>query len=194
MGITSRTVYDGFGRPIGELRTVPEGTLRVDREYDAAGRLHKVSFPYLEGGERHDTTHTYDTADRLRRRQTDDGSGMSMDYTNAATQVTDAVGAMTRRTLDALGRLEKVEELSVAPPLTTSYTYDVLDDLTKVEQSGQERTFAYDWLKRLVCASNPESRMEGASCLSSPLPGSGLDRYDYDATRTCPHTVTPARW
>jgi RHS repeat-associated protein len=39
----------------------------------------------------------------------------------------------------------------------TSYGYDLLDNLTTVSQGSQTRTFAYDSLKRLTSAANPES-------------------------------------
>jgi YD repeat-containing protein len=39
----------------------------------------------------------------------------------------------------------------------TSYGYDALDNLTGVNQSGLTRSFAYDSLKRLVAARNPEN-------------------------------------
>ena len=47
----------------------------------------------------------------------------------------------------------------------TSYDYDTLNDLTKVTQGNQFRTFNYDSLQRLTSATNPES---------------GLITYDYD--------------
>jgi RHS repeat-associated protein len=40
---------------------------------------------------------------------------------------------------------------------STSYSYDTLDNLTGVTQGSQTRTFAYDSLKRLTSATNPES-------------------------------------
>ena len=40
---------------------------------------------------------------------------------------------------------------------STSYTYDVLNNLTQVSQGSQTRTFAYDSLKRSTSAANPES-------------------------------------
>ncbi|MGA2597106.1 MAG: hypothetical protein ABSH09_08960 [Bryobacteraceae bacterium] len=47
---------------------------------------------------------------------------------------------------------------SVQPTYQTTYTYDALDDLQTVSQSGlSPRTFTYDTLKRLVQAKNPES-------------------------------------
>jgi RHS repeat-associated protein len=44
-----------------------------------------------------------------------------------------------------------------SPNQATSYTYSILDDLTGVTQGSQTRTFAYDSLKRLTSATNPES-------------------------------------
>ena len=42
---------------------------------------------------------------------------------------------------------------------TTTYTYDALDDLTRVSQNsgGKTRTFTYSSLKRLIAANNPEN-------------------------------------
>jgi YD repeat-containing protein len=52
-----------------------------------------------------------------------------------------------------------VSNTPVAPAtsLTTTYTYDALDDLLTVNQSGLTRTFTYDGAKRLTQAINPES-------------------------------------
>src|SRR5229473_2077555 len=55
----------------------------------------------------------------------------------------------------------------------TSYSYDGLDDLTGVNQSGQTRSFVYDSLKRLTSATNPETSATGAQ--------SGTISYSYDA-------------
>ena len=62
----------------------------------------------------------------------------------------------------------------------TSYAYDALDNLTRVTQGSQSRTFGYDSLGRLLCASNPESRVGSAACSAATLPTSGVDRYVYD--------------
>ena len=42
------------------------------------------------------------------------------------------------------------------------------------------RTFGYDSLGRLLCASNPESRVGSAACNTATLPATGVDRYAYD--------------
>ena len=44
-----------------------------------------------------------------------------------------------------------------SPNQGTSYSYSALDNLTRVTQGAQTRTFAYDSLSRLTSASNPES-------------------------------------
>jgi YD repeat-containing protein len=64
---------------------------------------------------------------------------------------------------------------------TTTYAYDEMDNLITVSQGAQQRSFAYDSLGRLICASNPENRAASApSCLTTPLPTAGLLRYEYD--------------
>ena len=44
-----------------------------------------------------------------------------------------------------------------SPNQGTSYTYNALDNLIRVTQGSQTRTFAYDSLSRLASAANPES-------------------------------------
>jgi len=53
----------------------------------------------------------------------------------------------------------------------TTYAYDLLNDLTRVTQNGNNssnarvRTFTYDSLSRLLCAANPEVKI--VTCPSS---------------------------
>jgi YD repeat-containing protein len=51
------------------------------------------------------------------------------------------------------------------PNQPTSYQYDLLGNLTQVNQEGQTRTFTYDYFNRIKTATNPES---------------GLVQYTYD--------------
>ncbi len=81
-------------------------------------------------------------------------------YSSNTTTVTDQVGNARTTTVDGAGRLVGVVEDPGATGhfnYTTSYTYDALDDLSGVNQSGLTRTFTYDSLKRLANAVNPES-------------------------------------
>ena len=92
-----------------------------------------------------------------------DGSVTETRYTGPLTLALDASAQHKTRqsTGDALGRLTQVVEnqttwngqavgVAAEPVLTTTYSYDALDDLLPVAQGTQSRTFIYDSLKRLV--------------------------------------------
>ena len=87
-------------------------------------------------------------------------------YDGEYTTVTDPAGKKRRSRLDGLGRLVRVDEptgspgslgSTGSPNQATSYGYNALDNLTRVTQGTQTRTFAYDSLSRLTSAANPES-------------------------------------
>ena len=72
----------------------------------------------------------------------------------------DQAGHQRQAWSDGLGRQTQVVEdpgsgshLNYIP----NYYYDALDDLSGVNQLGQVRVFAYDSLRRLVGATNPEN-------------------------------------
>jgi len=68
---------------------------------------------------------------------------------------TDPANVTHTNITDALGRLAEVDE--GCPGCVTTYTYDVLGDLTNVFQGPQTRSFTYDFRKLLQSATNPES-------------------------------------
>ena len=99
-------------------------------------------------------------------------------YSANATTLTDQAGRVRRSLVDPLGRLIRVDEPNNAgqlgnmdtPIQPTIYGYDVLGNLTSVQQPGttaeqcggapncsQTRTYAYSSLSRLLTSSNPES-------------------------------------
>src|SRR5262249_19414441 len=78
---------------------------------------------------------------------------------------------------DALGRLKIVVEDYGGANATTTYSYNALDDLVSVNQSGQLRNFTYDTLGRLSVADKPESRTGTITC---PLVGVPGICYTYD--------------
>jgi hypothetical protein len=57
----------------------------------------------------------------------------------------------------AVGRLITVVEDPSGLNVTTTYGYDVLDDLFSVAQGSQARLFVHDSARRLTSAVNPES-------------------------------------
>ncbi len=80
---------------------------------------------------------------------------------------TDEAGATKWSYADSLGRLLQVEEDPAGKQYITSYTYDVLNDLTSVAQSGQTRTFAYTSLGRLASTAQPETGCSSTPCLTT---------------------------
>ncbi|HWB85160.1 MAG TPA: RHS repeat-associated core domain-containing protein [Bryobacteraceae bacterium] len=75
---------------------------------------------------------------------------------------------------------------------TTAYSYNALDELISVNQSGQMRNFVYDTMGRLTLADNPESRTGAITCPSAGLPGVcyGYDQAGNLKTRTDTRGVT----
>jgi len=80
-------------------------------------------------------------------------------YAAEVTTVTDQNSVTRQLTSDRLGRLKQVQEAGSA---TTLYEYDLLDNLTKVTQTGDHgpviRNFEYTSLGRLATADNPETQ------------------------------------
>jgi YD repeat-containing protein len=104
---------------------------------------------------------------------------------------TDENGNHWQRSSDACGRLTKVMEPSGAsqsPSMETDYGYDALNNLLSVTQYGgafgsagyRSRTFNYDSLSRLLCASNPENSSAACSATNSGYVA-GTIGYSYDA-------------
>lgn len=88
---------------------------------------------------------------------TPDNAAVTTVYSGNQITVTDQAGKSRKSVTDALGRLEEAYEDPFVLNYLTSYSYDVLDNLTGVVQGVQTRTFVYDSLKRLKSATNPES-------------------------------------
>jgi len=70
----------------------------------------------------------------------------------------DEHGRQRRFTKDGFGRLAKVEELSWTGTVyaTSTYSYDVRDHLTQINQAGQLRNLTYDSHGRLLTRATPE--------------------------------------
>lgn len=91
---------------------------------------------------------------------------------------------------------------SINSPLVTLYAYDLLNNLTRVDQKGNQpsdstkwrtRSFTYNSLSQLVCAANPEIAPVGNNCPTSSTGTfpAGAVTYAYDndgnlTTKTSP--------
>jgi RHS repeat-associated protein len=177
--VKSEVKLDGLGRAIKTIQFEDAGQIEIETRYDGLGRVEQVSNPRRVGEQLLWTVTDYDGLGRVTSVKRPDNAEVTTAYVGNQSTVTDEAQKVRRSFTDALGRLTSVEEDPFGLNYSTIYTYDALDNLTSVSQSGQSRTFAYDLLSRLICASNPESRVGAASCLT--LPSSGLDRFSYDA-------------
>ena len=199
--LTSKTIYDGLGRPI---KTVARDGSVIETAYDPLNRVCAVSNPALAtnapgslsctiGSNRATAAtdgYTYFTYDALGRKtvQTQqDSSTQKWQYNNNVVDFYDEDNSHWQWTSDSLGRLTKVLENDPAGSgvltLETDYTYDPLNDLLTVTQKGASadtprvRTFSYDGMSRLTYACNPESIASGVCSASGPW--SAI--YSYDA-------------
>lgn len=195
--------FDGLGRPKRTFTYENQDTnnpyLTVDTQYDALGRVWSVSNPYRSAGctstvnpSGRWTQTTFDALSRPGQiKTTADNAVVTTSYSGNTVTVTDQAGKKRRSVTDALGRLTRVDEpdsngnlgLTSAPAQPTSYTYDVLGNLRRVDQGYQQRFFMYDSLSRLIRAKNPEqSAGSVASNITDPITGNAQwsMAYGYD--------------
>jgi len=158
--VISKAIYDALGRA-SETREYEGGTnyIAVQTQYDAFGRAYRVSNPFRPWQSESAvwTTSVFDALGRVTSVTTPDSAAVTTSYASNTVTVTDQAGKARKSVADALGRLTTVYEDPSGLNYQTSYSYDVLDDLTTVSQGAQTRTFVYDSLKRLTSATNPES-------------------------------------
>jgi YD repeat-containing protein len=81
------------------------------------------------------------------------------------TTVRDENGRRRKFTMDVVGRLKQVDELNWNQSVysTTTYSYNVRNQLTQINQAGQIRSFVYDGHGRLQTRTTPE---QGATSYS----------------------------
>jgi RHS repeat-associated protein len=194
----SHTVTTTLGS-FGDIASIVDNSSdsEIDETYDTAGRLSTVSNAYTVGSTAPVTTFAYDGFGRmLAQLQADGTSELLWTYTGTTVDTYDEVKVHKQLQKDALGRLLKVFELgTAAAPLNyeTDYSYDVLNNLLQVDEWGgpnstsgeRQRTFTYDSLSQLVCASNPENSSNSCPKVEPATGTSGLPantvRYTYDA-------------
>jgi RHS repeat-associated protein len=181
--LKSEIVNDNLGRTTEKRQyETASSYIAVRQTYDVLGRSSQTSNPFRAGETILWTTTAYDDLSRVISVTTPDNAVMKTAYGGNRILVADQnqTDQLRRKRIsqtDALGRLKDAWEVTSADgatePVTfpgwpdvaagyhTSYEYDTLDDLTTVHQGAQTRTFAYDSLKRLTSAMNPESNTVG---------------------------------
>jgi RHS repeat-associated protein len=178
--------YDGIGRAIKTQRVDSNGDVFVETQYDNMSRPKKVTNPYRSTEPVYWTESFYDDLGRVTKIKTADNAEVHSTYSLAtagthvgtAVTVTDQAERARRSITNGLGHLSRVDEPNNAeqlgsidaPNQPTFYAYDILSNLTQVQQNGvnseqcggttscsQTRTFVYDSLSRLLSATNLES-------------------------------------
>ena len=191
---------DGLGRTIKErVLSDPDGVVMTDTTYDGMGRVQSVSNPYRTTSDPTYgiTSYLYDALNRkLDQCQPDNSSSpsttcvpqnsyQSWSYSGNVVTFRNEDANQWLETTDALGRLTWVVEPGA---LVTNYAYDALNDLQTVNQVGnagigdtpRARSFSYDSLSRLLCASNPENSTSSCPSAAPSSYVAGSVGYTYD--------------
>jgi len=151
----------------------------VDTQYDAFGRAYKTSNPYTSSPS-YWTQAAFDVLGRLTTTTLPDNSASSATFTDNTYTLTDPAGIQRKYVMDGLGRLTSAYEPDPSSgntlTLQTSYTYNLLGELTGVTQGSQARAYVYDALGRLLSSTTPEG---GRLCFGSVTSGTcNTDGYD----------------
>ncbi|HJQ68548.1 MAG TPA: RHS repeat-associated core domain-containing protein [Blastocatellia bacterium] len=156
--ITTTKTYDGWGRVIQE---VDANNGQVNISFDAMGFVSSRTNPFTAGGQPGPVkSYTYDALGRTTEVTLPDGQKVANAYNGNMVTMTDQVNRKVKRQTDGLGRLVTVNEQDVTGALaqSTNYSYDLLNNLTQVDQGGQLRKFKYDALSRLLFERIPEQQ------------------------------------
>jgi RHS repeat-associated protein len=162
--VINKLLYDQMGRTI-ETRQYEGGGnyISTKTQYDVLGRAYKNSNPFrpLQSESELWTTTAFDALGRVVSVTTPDSAVATSSYAGNSVTGTDQAGKARKSVFDALGRLISVYEDPGGVNYETTYTYDVLNNLTGVAQGVQTRTFVYDSLSRITSATNPENGTVG---------------------------------
>jgi len=176
--VVSYARYDTLGR-ITREEACEDGSdacstsSKTDTTYDALGRKLTVSNPYRTTSDSTYgvTTFEYDALSRPTKTIPPDGSTSSNNittlYSGNAVTLTDQAGKKRKSVADAMGRLTQVFEPDAGGNFIyeTDHQYDVLGNLTRTDQKGNDansanwrtRIIAYNSLAQVTSESNPET-------------------------------------
>ena len=178
------TGLDALGRP--NLTTIEDASNNIYSKtsvtYDLAGRAYQTSNPYIGSTPSYWTTAAFDVLGRPTSVTLPDNSAQTLTYSTNSTTSSDPAGIQRKSSVDGVGRLSALVEPDPTQnnslSLTTSYTYNVIDELTQIAQgSSQTRTYTYDALGRALMAATPEA---GIVCFGT-YSGSTCQQNGYDS-------------
>ncbi|PYT00380.1 MAG: hypothetical protein DMF63_07355 [Acidobacteria bacterium] len=193
----SKTYFDGLGRAYKTEEVTSKGNVFVSKEFDADGRVLRVSNPYrliddpcyVSSAIVCWTTNTYDTSSRVIEVGFPDGSeiqtqyGVSTSGTIGLTkQITDQAGKKRKGIMDADGNMIRVIEDPTSQNLSTDYVFDTLGNLRKTTQGSQNRYFYNSSLGRLLYAKQVEQDTNSNFTATDPVTGNSAwsAKYEYD--------------
>jgi RHS repeat-associated protein len=154
--ITTTTEYDGWERVIKQTNVYGG---QVNTNYDNMGRVTGVSNPFTAGGTpAYWTNYSYDALGRKTLTTLPDNQTLQSIYNGNSVTEIDQVNRKMQGLTDGLGRVVTVNEQDGSGNLTqaTNHTYDVLGNLTQVNQGNQLRSYKYDALSRRTGEKIPE--------------------------------------
>jgi YD repeat-containing protein len=175
-------------RPASILRSKDADAVRAANAYGKAKADNGVIVRFADKlGDRGGTVSRIDTGLRI-----DPNNSNKFQATLAVTIQSDNIGS--QETIAHEGghvadyQMKALRRIVAKKQYQTDYTYDALDSLTQVTQSGgPSRTFTYDSFKRLLSATNPESGQTGYTFYSNGNVRTKTDarnmtiNYGYDA-------------
>ena len=216
--IVTETILDSYGRQYQQARN----GVTSEVSYDQNGRVNCVTNQHssFSGPTDGNSCYTvYDGLNRpLQRRNSDGSSTAAWAYTGNVATSYDETGRRWKRTTDSFGHLTQVLEPAPSDGTTTTcgpqgcisnpgatfitnYTYDGLGNLQNIAQLGvsgdtpKYRSFTYDSMSRLLCASAPENSQATCPATAGSVLPSAATTYSYDPngnvkTRTDANGVT----
>jgi len=179
------TYFDGLGRPFLTMRENVQGNaICTETEYNNMGLVSGRSYPHFQNSQYSYWTYfDYDIMARVTKTTPPDGKFTTMGYDKRRTSIIDANKHAKVQEKDPYGRLIKIEEYTgigtAESPYTlyatTTYQYDVLNNLVRViDAAGNQTTMVYDTLSRKVSMTDPDM------CFSQD-PNTCKWTYKYDA-------------
>ena len=205
--MTTRWFFDGRGvtARVFSGYTSSNGWSTQDVEYDVMGRAYRTSNPYYASGNSAPinadgfwTTRTFDPLGRVMQVTMPRGdnnnsltTSLSISYDGVHTTLTDQAGKTRRQKVDALGRLIRLDEptssglgTTTSPNQATSYYYDALDNVVRINQGAPNRYFKYDSLSRLIRERQVEQSTNPNYNLSDSLTGNSAwsRKFEYNSS------------